>query len=81
MRFVPVKPPAQQEILAIHRVRQRFVRAKTALTNENGGLLLEQEITIPQGINKFEQFLANLLDPEIEELSPLFKELLGELVE
>jgi transposase len=81
MRFVPIKSPAQQEILAIHRVRERLVRAKTALTNEIRGLLFEQGIIIPQGVNKLEQFLANLLDPEIEELSSLFKELLGELVD
>src|SRR6185437_13185809 len=81
MRFVSIKSPVQQEILAIHRVRERLVRAKTALINEIRGLLLEQGITIPQGISKLEQFLANLLDPEIEELSPLFKELLGVLAE
>jgi transposase len=62
-------------------VRERLVREKTALVNEVRGLLLEQGIVIPQGIAKIEHFLSNLLDPEIEELSPLFKELLGDLVE
>lgn len=42
---------------------------------------MEQGIVIPQGVHKFESFLADLLDPEIEELSPLFKELLGDLAE
>lgn len=81
MRFVPIKSSVQQEILAIHRVRERLVRAKTALVNEIRGLLLEQGIAIPQGLNKLEQFLPKLLDPEIDELPPLFKELLGELTE
>ncbi len=80
MRFVPIKSLAQQEILAIHRVRTRLVQAKTSLVNEIRGLLLEQGVAISQGIIKFEQSLADLLDPEIEELSPLFKEFLGELV-
>ncbi|AIL13935.1 transposase (plasmid) [Candidatus Paracaedimonas acanthamoebae] len=80
MRFVPIKSLAQQEILAIHRVRTRLVQAKTSLVNEIRGLLLEQGITISQGIIKFEQSLTDLLDPEIEELSPHFKEFLGELV-
>lgn len=81
MRFVPIKSSEQQDILSIHRVRERLVRAKTALANEIRGLLLEQGVAIPQGISKLEQFLETLIDPEVEELPPLFKELLRELVE
>lgn len=73
MRFVPIKSSSQQDILSIHRVRERMVRAKTALVNEMRGLLLEQGIAIPQGVAKLEQFLATLLDPEVQELPPLFK--------
>ncbi len=41
MRFVPVKSVEQQDILSIHRVRERLVRNRTALANEIRGLLLE----------------------------------------
>jgi transposase len=34
MRFVPVKDVAQQDIQALHRVRERLVTARTALVNE-----------------------------------------------
>ena len=33
MRFVPVKSVEQQSILAVHRVRQGFVKARTAQAN------------------------------------------------
>ena len=33
MRFVPVKTPAQQAVLMLHRTRQLFIRQRTALIN------------------------------------------------
>lgn len=41
MRFVPVKSPEQQAAQAVHRIRSRLVRARTALCNEVRGLLGE----------------------------------------
>lgn len=41
MRFVPVKSVEQQAVLALHRVRQGFVRARTAQANQIRGLLGE----------------------------------------
>ncbi|WPY01634.1 IS110 family transposase domain protein (plasmid) [Candidatus Trichorickettsia mobilis] len=34
MRFIPVKSGDQQDILSIHRVRQRLMKNRTALSNE-----------------------------------------------
>ena len=39
MRFVPVKSVAQQDLQALHRVRERLMKARTALINETRGLL------------------------------------------
>jgi transposase len=39
MRFVPIKSIEQQAILSIHRVRQGFVKARTAQANQIRGLL------------------------------------------
>lgn len=39
MRFVPIKNVEQQSVLALHRVRQGFVKARTALANQIRGLL------------------------------------------
>lgn len=62
MRFVPIKSVEQQDILSIHRVRQRLVRNRTALANEIRGLIYEFGITIPQGINKVITKLTEILD-------------------
>lgn len=41
MRFVPIKNVEQQAVLALHRVRQGFVKARTAQINQIRGLLGE----------------------------------------
>lgn len=49
-RHVPVKNIEQQTVLTLHRVRQGFVRARSARANQIRGLLVEIGLTIPQGI-------------------------------
>src|SRR6516165_8233880 len=41
MRFVPIKDVDQQDLQALHRVRERLMGARTALVNEVHGLLHE----------------------------------------
>ncbi|ONQ17285.1 IS110 family transposase, partial [Burkholderia cenocepacia] len=41
MRFVPIKTESQQAVLAVHRARQSFVKARTAQANQIRGLLAE----------------------------------------
>ena len=41
MRFVPIKSIEQQAVLSVHRVRQGFVKARTAQTTQIRGLLGE----------------------------------------
>lgn len=79
MRFVPIKTIAQQDVLSIHRVRQRLVKNRTALANEIRGLLHEFGITVPQGINKIISHLTEAL--EGNNLSDLSKETFRELLE
>ena len=50
MRFVPQKDAEQQAILALHRARQGFVKARTAQANQIRGLLAEFGLVIAQGI-------------------------------
>ncbi len=83
MRFVPIKTVEQQDILFIHRVRQRLVKNRTALANEIRGLLYEFGFTIPQGINKIITKLTEILDEgDLSQLSyQTFSELKEEFVE
>ena len=79
MRFVPVKDVAQQDIQALHRVRERLVTARTALVNEMRGLLAEYGIVLPQGMAKFRQALVSTLEAEHTKLTPLGQELFHKL--
>jgi transposase len=79
MRFVPVKDVAQQDIQALHRVRERLVTARTALVNEMRGLLAEYGIVLPHGVAKFRQALVSTLEAEHTKLTPLGQELFHKL--
>lgn len=83
MRFVPIKTVEQQDILFIHRVRQRLVKNRTALANEIRGLLHEFGFVIPQGINKIMTKLTEILDEgDLSQLSyRTFSELKEEFLE
>ena len=72
MRFVPIQSVEQQDVLQIHRVRERLVKNHTALANEIRGLLHEFGIIIPQGINKIMLYLTEALDGN--KLSDMSKE-------
>ena len=76
MHFVSIKTVAQQDILALHNDRSRLVEERTALANEMRGTLLEQGMTIPQGIHKIIPLVADLLDPECEDITSMLKRLL-----
>ena len=47
MRFVPIKNIEQQDLQALHRVRERLMGARTALVNEMRGLLAAYGIVLP----------------------------------
>jgi transposase len=81
MRFVPVKSTAQQEVLALHRARQGFVKARTAQANQIRGLLAEYGIVIPQGISHIAKRLPAILEDDENGLPGLFRALLHRLRE
>ena len=62
MRFVPVKTTEQQAVLALHRARQGFVKARTAQANQIRGLLAEFGITMPQGVAHVGSKLPDILE-------------------
>lgn len=49
IRPVAIKSEAQQDVMALHRVRDRLMKARTALTNEIRGLLGERGVVFPKG--------------------------------
>lgn len=81
MRFVPIKTVEQQAILSVHRARQGFVKARTALGNEIRGLLSEFGIVLPQGILHIGLRLPEILEDGGNGLPSTFKTLLHRLGE
>lgn len=82
MRFVPIKSAAQQDIQALHRVREQLLKSRTALVNQLRALLGEQGIIAPRGVARARRLLAETLtDPERHGLSGLFGEALIEMAE
>lgn len=61
MRFVPIKNVEQQALLAVHRVRQGFVSARTAQSNQIRGLLSEFGIVMPKGIASLGRRMPEIL--------------------
>ena len=62
MRFVPIKTPAQQAVLSLHRARQGFIKARTAQANQLRGLLGEFGIAIPQGIRQLSTPVPDIVE-------------------
>jgi transposase len=81
MRFVPTKDVDQQDLQALHRVRERLVGERTALVNEVHGLLNEYGIVIPKGVSKFRQAVVGILESEQDKLTPLSQEMFWKLVD
>ena len=63
MRFVPIKR-VEQDLQALHRIRERLIKARTALVNEIRGLLSEYGIVLPQSITKFRALIVSKLQNE-----------------
>jgi len=81
MRFVPIKDIDQQDLQALHRIRDRLMSARTALVNEVHGLLHEYGIVIPKGVAKFRQAVVGKLESEKDKLTSLSQELFGKLID
>lgn len=79
MRFVPMKTAEQQAILALHRARQGFVKARTAQANQIRGLLAEYGLAIPQGISHIAKRLPEILEDGENGLPGIFRQLIDRL--
>ncbi len=77
MRFVSIKTPEQQDIQALHRLRERRLRDRTALCNQLRGLLGEYGIVFSRGVNVLRQRLPEILEDGENGLSDFFRNLLS----
>ena len=81
MRFVPMKSPEQQSVLALHTARESFVHARSAQANQIRGLLIEFGLIIPQGIRHLYVRVPELIEDAGNELPGRFRLLIDRLMQ
>lgn len=81
MRFVPIKNLEQQAVLALHRARHGFVKARTAQADQIRGLLAEFGLIIPKGIAHIRTRVPEFLEDASNELPGEFRSLINRLTQ
>lgn len=81
MHFVPVKSCVQQATQLLHRVREKAVKQRTEVINETRAALLEEGITIAQGISKVRSQLPRILEDAENGLNAMTRALINDLYE
>lgn len=73
MRFVPAKTPEQQAWLAIHRLREGYIKERTACMNRARGILFEFGVPLPRSADRFHALLLEALSTGSRDLPGLAK--------
>jgi transposase len=81
MRCVPIQELRQQDLQALHRVRERLVKARTALVHEMRGLLGECGTVLPRAIAQCRQALPGTLEQAQAQLTELSRPVVRQLHE
>lgn len=76
---VAVKSVEQQELMALHRVRQGLIKQRTAQVNQLRGLLGEFGVVLPRGRERLMRGLGEVLEDAQNELTVSMRELVGQL--
>ena len=79
MHFVPINSLEQQDVQALHRIREQLVKNRTALANQIRGLLNEYGVVIPSGIRRLRVQLPLILEDAENDLTILGRELIHDL--
>lgn len=79
MRFVPHKSQEQTDIQCVHRIRQGYVRSRTALVNQVRGLLGEYGIVMNKGVSHVRSLLPVIIENEEKRLSSIMCQNLASL--
>ncbi|WP_157671038.1 IS110 family transposase [Chitinibacter sp. GC72] len=80
MRFVAIKLPEQQAMLAVHRARASFVKARTAQANQMRGLLAEFGIVMPLGLSTLRRRIPEVLEDAENGLPAMMRDLIQRLL-
>lgn len=81
MRFVTIKTIQQQDLQALHRLRQLLVHQRTAIINQVRGVLAERGIVVAQSPAAFHRAMPEILASSLDELSQFCRGMIVELLE
>ncbi len=79
MRFVPTESVERLDLQALHRVRARLVRQRTAVINQIRAFLLERGIAVRQGHRFLRAALPDILAQATDLLSPRMIRMIADL--
>jgi transposase len=79
MRFVPIKSVEQLDMQSLHRVRERWIKGRTAIVNQIRSLLLERGVTVRKGRKYLVEALPGILEDPDTDLSGPLRVLLSQL--
>lgn len=81
LHFVPVKTIEQQDLQVLQRVRERYIRQRTALANQIRGLAAEYGVVFQQSIKTLRRDLPLALEDAENGLSPVAREAIAAMAE
>jgi transposase len=77
---VPIKTEAQQQLIALHRVRSTWIATRTARINTSRGILREFGIVVANGASRVPARVTELIEDANTELPMGVRDVLNELV-
>lgn len=80
-RPIPIKSVHQQDLQAMHRIRDRLVNQRTRLVSQTRGLLLEYGVALRPGVGNFKRQLPEVLENADNDLTPVTRQLIQGLSE
>lgn len=81
IHFVPVKTTEQQDLQAMHRIRQRLIRDRTSLVNQIRGFLSEYGIIITRSYRIMKTQLPLIIEDASNQLSFPMRAMLNDMLE
>jgi len=81
MRFVPIKSIEQQDVQILHRIRERLVKQRTALSNQTRGILAEYGLVMKKGKKAFREAIPGFLEDAQNQLTFVSRALFSNLYE
>lgn len=78
---VPVKTVDQQDLMALHRVRERLIKQQTQCSNQVRSLLAERGLVAKAGAVGFEELMLQLNQEDVPQVTDRLRYLIATMVE